>query len=315
MNIRLSEYIRQAKTKGMSENKIRDELVKAGWPILEIEEAFEKTEPIKPDRPKGKAFFFWRNFIIVFLILGILGAAAFGFWYVDQKIQKPNVFFEEEKTQDLKSSGEVDEDAQEEAILESVKITEIPADYQLKQVYFSADGKSIILIALKAKQEFIFYNGQAGTGYDSITNCQFNGNASYFFCIAKKGKKETVVINNNEGSYYDSLIKNPVFSPNGEILAYLAESGANKFLVLSGQELPFNYDLAGKLVFSPNSDYLAYIAAKGSSKFLVINEQETQIEDGAFLDPFFSNDSKKISYMVKTGSEIYWKEKAIEKIE
>ncbi|MFA5387542.1 MAG: hypothetical protein WCX23_02955 [Candidatus Paceibacterota bacterium] len=313
MDSRLSDYIREAKSSGMDERQIKKELVGAGWPILDVEEAMEKSGPIHPSRIRSKASIFWRKFIIIFFILSLLGGTAFGFWYVDQKIQsaKPNISFEETSEEENLLSGQEEEASGASALGESssssLKIAEMPDGYQLQNVYFSPNGASVILIVKKLAQEFIFINGQIGKGYDDITGCRFNGSGSHFFCIAAASKKKAVLIDGQEGKQYDSLIKNPVFSPNGEVLAYVAGTGLNKILVLSGQEKPFPYNLSGDLVFSSDSEYLAYIVSKDSSKFLVVNDQELQIEQGAFFELFFSADNKKIFYGAKENSDIYWK--------
>lgn len=327
MNPKLSEYINQAKVGGMTENQIRDELVKAGWPALEVEEALAKSRPIHPDRIKIKSSNFLRNFIIVFFVLLILAGAVYGFWYVDRKIKnegpktslenQTTTGFQEFPTSSAEETSSASSSQPEEGLPEdiipsssptSTKLAAIPAGYQLKEAYFSSNGEKVLWIAEKGALKFIFLNESASEGYAAVSNCQFNSTGSHISCIATKNKKKIVILDDKEGNQYDSLIKNLVFSPDGEKSAFLAATGTTKLLVLNGQETPFPYDSAGKLVFSSDGSYLAYIATKGTDKFLVVNGKEIKIEGEVYSDPVFNSDNKRVGYGVKLNGELLWKE-------
>ncbi|MFA5742898.1 MAG: hypothetical protein WCX77_00360 [Candidatus Paceibacterota bacterium] len=311
MDQRISEYISQAKAGGMTGNQIKNELIKAGWPVLEVEEVLAASNSILEKNESSNS---WQNFVIVAFILSMLGAAAYGFWFLDQKIKNegPKVPFENQTTtdsQESSSSSSQDNSLRETAEPVSTKLTAMPADYQLEGAYFSSDGKNVLGVAKKIGQKFIFLNGELKSGgYDIVDSCQFSSAGSHFFCVAAKNKKKIVISDANEGNQYDVLIEQPVFSPDGEKLAYTAGIGLNKFFILNGRETLFPYDSAGKLVFSSDGFYLAYIAAKGADNFLVVNGKETKIEGKIYSDPVFSDDNEKIGYGVELNNELYWKE-------
>ncbi len=316
MDQRLSEYISQAKAGGMTGNQIKNELVKAGWLALEVEAALAKSSSIHPDRVKSKLSIFLKKFFIVFFILSMLGGAAYGFWYLDQKInrERPNVSFEDQTTTD--SQGSSASSSQQNSLLEdsavssistSTKLVAIPAEYQLKEAHFSSDGKKVLWVADKGGQEFILLNELRSEGYDAVSNCQFNNSGSHFSCVATKDKKKIVIFDTNPGKQYDSLIKEPFFSADGEGLIYAATLGANKFLVLDGEESPIPYDSIGELVISPDFSRLAYIGTRGKDKFLVINGEEKKIEGIPYSDPVFISNNK-IGYGVRLDNDLLWKE-------
>ena len=312
MDQRLSEYISQAKAGGMVGSQIKNELVKAGWPALEVEEALAKSSSIHPDRIKSKLSIFLKNFFIVFFVLSMLGGAAYGFWYLDQKIERerPNVSFEDQSAADSLASssqqGSLFEDSVS-SVSTSTKLVAIPADYQLKEAHFSPDGKKVLWVADKGGQKFILLNELRSEGYDAISNCQFNNSGSHFSCVATKGKKKIVIFDTNPGKQYDSLIKEPFFSTGGEGLVYAATLGTNKFLVLDNEESPIPYDFIGGLVISPDLSRIAYIGTRGQDKFLVINGEEKKIEGIPYSDPVFIG-SNKIGYGIRLNNDLLWKE-------
>jgi hypothetical protein len=315
MDQRLSEYISQAKAGGMAGSQIKNELVKAGWPALEVEEALAKSSSIHPDRIKSKSSIFLKKFFIVFFVLSMLGGAAYGFWYLDQKIERerPNVSFEDQTATDSQESsasssqqGSLFEDSVS-SIPTSTKLVAIPAEYQLKEAHFSFDGKKVLWVAEKGGQKFILLNELRSEGYDAVSNCQFNNSGSHFSCVATKDKKKIVIFDTNPGKQYDSLIKEPFFSAGGEGLIYAATLGTNKFLVLDGEESPIPFDSIGGLVISPDLSRIAYIGTRGKDKFLVINGEEKKIEGIPYSDPVFIG-SNKIGYGVRLNNDLLWKE-------
>jgi len=122
-----------------------------------------------------------------------------------------------------------------------------------------------------------------------------------FFTIAD-GKKT--------GDTYDG-IKDPVFSPDGSLLAFAARRGDRHHVVVNGIAGP-PYDMVVAPQFSPDGSRLIYRVRQDGKRFVVVadargNTLAEQARYELVWQPVFAPDGKSIAYAVKNGREIWWK--------
>lgn len=93
-NLDLTNYIQQARRSGMGDNKIREGLLQAGWPVSSVEEAMISKENPKSEVLNSKQSLkiqnsktLIRSAIFVILVLGIAVVGYFGGAYYMSKFQ------------------------------------------------------------------------------------------------------------------------------------------------------------------------------------------------------------------------------------
>ena len=77
------------------------------------------------------------------------------------------------------------------------------------------------------------------------------------------------------------------------------------FMVVDGKAHP-EYDEVGTPVFSPDGQHLAYPARRNASWFIVVDEKEHGPHD-AVGPPTFTPDSARVLHGARTGRELWWK--------
>lgn len=118
-----------------------------------------------------------------------------------------------------------------------------------------------------------------GGPYDRVAGAILAPRGTNFAYCAYRDKKEFVVVNGVEQKHYPGIsgqkgiMELPVFSPDGQRLAYAASEGKGKqFLVIDGLEGErFDSIGDGSLVFSPDSKRFAYLAQRGRKAFWVLD--------------------------------------------
>lgn len=85
-NPNLSSYISQSKASGITDNVIKSQLIKSGWPVGEVEEAFlpVSTTPVPPVPPPAvPRFSMWINFqyVLLFITLWVWSISLGGIWH------------------------------------------------------------------------------------------------------------------------------------------------------------------------------------------------------------------------------------------
>jgi Tol biopolymer transport system component len=100
------------------------------------------------------------------------------------------------------------------------------------------------------------------------------------------------------GLGYD-VLADPVFSPDGNRIAFLAKDGEKARVCVDGKS-PAAYDDSGALVFSPDSKHVAY-GAKVGEKWFVVRDGVKETEFDAITGSIFSPDSAHCAYVAYRG--------------
>jgi len=81
-NIDLLHYIQQARKSGMGDNKIREGLLQAGWPVSSVEEAITKAPVTDDSQPRSKAMMS-KSLAVIFTVIAIAVVGYFaGAYYM-----------------------------------------------------------------------------------------------------------------------------------------------------------------------------------------------------------------------------------------
>lgn len=142
---------------------------------------------------------------------------------------------------------------------------------------FSPDGKHVAYKARHGKKWFVVVDGQEGRAYDDVgagESLVFGCGYGYFAFLPRKGEKWAVVVHlpqHKEPKINERFTDGvPVFSPDGEHLAYPARRDGKWFLVLDGREFgPFDSILPGARAVFDGPDRLHFLASKGGRLLLV----------------------------------------------
>jgi hypothetical protein len=104
---------------------------------------------------------------------------------------------------------------------------------------------------------------------DSSTKIFFASNGKNSVYKIKKGDKWSVIWNGTEGKDYD-FVSNPVFSPDGNQLAYSAETGGQAYVVVNNTQEIYAYQKAGFITWNPNGQTIAFVATKDDASSVII---------------------------------------------
>ncbi len=117
-------------------------------------------------------------------------------------------------------------------------------------------------------------------------------------------------------SSFDILKLPPVFSPDGEKLAYIAADGSKEFVILGdrrGRSYDSIYEVSfDNILFSPDGKIIAYVAWRDNKKFIVVGDEEGIGYDDVWGETLkFSPDNSKISFVARSGKEVYFVERPL----
>ena len=198
---------------------------------------------------------------------------------------------------------------------------------------FGLDNQSVGYITVINKNLSMVVNNKKEDTYDTVSGFSFSSdNQHYAYRAAEekaswsggmapppelKYKKEFVVFDGEKGKIY-SYVKAPLFSPDGNHLAYRAikQKGDRWVMVLNQREIS-EYDSVGRPLFSSDSQNLAYIIreAEGYSvvvktisaeKSIILESRKGKIYDEIYQDTLLFLDDKHVGYRVKIDNEIWW---------
>lgn len=121
--------------------------------------------------------------------------------------------------------------------------------------------------------------------YDSdVQSPVFSRDGQHLAYFTRRDQKWVVVVDGQTGPEYDDVSENnPIFSPDGKRLAYAAQKGQKHLVVVDGQK-GTEYDEYGEgsLIFSPDGKHVAYGAQKGQ-KWAVVADGQASTEYDQFI--------------------------------
>jgi len=123
--------------------------------------------------------------------------------------------------------------------------------------------------------------------------------------VAVSDEGMQVCVDMDYGKRYDHIAKGyPVFSPEGNQIAYLADREGKHFAVVGQREYP-GYDGACCLAFSPDGRHTAYIAQDKDKQLVVLNGRRMKTYDmiDRMIGVKFSPDSEKVAYIARNITE------------
>jgi len=139
-----------------------------------------------------------------------------------------------------------------------------------------------------------------------------------------KNNKWAVIFNGQKGKYYD-YVSNPVFSVDGNQLAYNAETNGQALVIINNIQEINAYQKADNIVFSPNNQQIAFVAAKDDNTLIIISGpvsdspvdssstiptsvtspvyQESTVTVSGDVTNVSVSDSGQVTYQVQSGNE------------
>ena len=150
-------------------------------------------------------------------------------------------------------------------------------------------SERLIPVGKSTKDNFIFAN-----------SIKYNSDQSKITYVAKKDNKSIVSVNGDAGKLWDNIVlPTPIFSPDGDRVAYIGIDGKDVHLVVDGKPGP-RFDKIWEVQFSPDSKHFAYLASltdnKNSDVYLVINHRKGR-KVLAINEMGFSPDSRHLAYI------------------
>jgi Tol biopolymer transport system component len=128
--------------------------------------------------------------------------------------------------------------------------------------------------------------------FDDVGQPVFSPDGQHLAYRVKQKNHEVIVLDGKETAEFED-VGQPVFSPDGQHLAYRVKHKKNhEAIVLDGKETT-EFEQVTKPVFSPDSRRLAYLGKRGNKWRMVVDGQEgPEIEARVFYGPLFSPDSQ-----------------------
>lgn len=180
------------------------------------------------------------------------------------------------------------------------------ARLRLRRIVVSPDSRRIAYMNLYTRN--VVVNDKPGKKYHTTRLLAFSPDGRRFAHTAVVYQNEkrlhTVVVDGKEGKIYDDVgltphrmneYGGPIFSPDGNRVAYEAKSEKRAFMVVDGKE-EGSYRTVGRPVFSPNSKRLAYTARSKGKSYVVVDGRKY----GPCMwpdKPLFSPDSKRVAWV------------------
>jgi WD40 repeat protein len=187
---------------------------------------------------------------------------------------------------------------------------------------FSPDGQRVAYVARAGKKWLAIVNGTEEKSYDTLGQSDsrglplgvplaFSADSRRWAYAALKGgvfsDQWVVVVNGTEEKKtYDYIgAGTPVFSPDGQHLAYVGKTGGKWHVIMDGTEQKREYGNIARdgLHFSPNGQRLAFNALIGSKPHLVLDGKEVGPYDGLSDTLLFSPDSRRFAYGAQVGAK------------
>lgn len=158
---------------------------------------------------------------------------------------------------------ELPKDSQKPA--QSVKLLEIPAEYQGSEAHFSSDGRSCAVIKGHNSSFSVLLNTNKKMVYSAAANFIFSRFSDDFVFIASESGKQFAVTKQGNGAPYQS-IGNPSFANDGALI-YPARRDDGKWFIVSGKNVSSSFDAVNpELYTAPDGKRIMYVEQTADKK-------------------------------------------------
>lgn len=302
-DLKLIEYVEQARQTGLSDEHIKENLRGAGWKEEDINaalsgalfnenEASSFNENVQPKR----------QFPIKWLVLAVTVFLIGGgiYFYFGKSFVSPSVLLQKEIPIEEEDNLYKDE---------KVVIMNLTgrSDSSINFKGISPDGSMIFYEIKEGDKKFIVINNKEGGKYDDISDFYSNNTGTqYAYVVKENGKRLFIVNDQRRGENYDDVlcgwtidISNCGFSPDGSKFFYEARKDEKVFIVINDKEGK-KYDAVWKFTFSPDGSNFAYNVIENGEEFVVVNDQEGKRYNSIdkIFGVGFSPDGTKLVYKV-----------------
>ncbi len=188
---------------------------------------------------------------------------------------------------------------------------------EVRNFAFSPDSKRVAYVVTNrgptfaGKDAFVVLDGVESKHYFGIGDTlRFSPDSQSLLYVAQFAERRwSVVVNGKEGNVHDAwAIRNPVFSPNGQRVAYVvavdyANDKRTRYVVSDGKEgKHYSGDISLDAVnFSPDSKHIAYSVGIGGYEgegFVAVDDKEGKHYVGNRRLITWSPDSSQLAYVV-----------------
>jgi Tol biopolymer transport system component len=221
-----------------------------------------------------------------------------------------------------------------------------PSCEYIRPPVFSKDGKRLACHAGVGGKKVLIIDGKVVSELDRLAKDSLALSTDltrYAYVTIEPNGKQHVIADGRHLPKFDGIAQGgmPIFSPNGQRMAYVAATNNNAALVVDenlGQEydqvlgITFSPDgkrfacvvgrkkddkacvlldgneqkwfdniLAGSPVFSPTGEKVAYRAARGDKRLVVVDSTEGPLYDGLARELLFSPDGSRLAYFASRG--------------
>jgi len=172
---------------------------------------------------------------------------------------------------------------------------------QIKHVTFSPDSKRLAYAGKIGEKWHIVEGDDKGPGYVDIKRVRFTPGSDQLVYAARGDDEAVMVLDGKKQKTFDYLPGEPVFSRDGERLAYaVAEERRRDVrmrIVVDGDTGPA-YDGIGAYRFSPDGAQFAYMAVNNDEKAMMVHDGEVSDTYDSLGVPVFASDGHHLAYSV-----------------
>jgi len=168
---------------------------------------------------------------------------------------------------------------------------------------FTPDGKQLAYSGRRGQEWSLWVNGKDRGRYARVESFVFAPRGPRFAAGVQDGDGARMVDEaGKKGKIYASLDW-PVFSPDGQVVAFGAQEETSWFMVV-GDKAGAGFERVGRPVFRPDGKEVAYTAERAGVPLLVRGEQIVEGYERASW-PVYSPDGKQFAFVARKGGRSF----------